>query len=103
MRVSAPHHAESHGIIEKFNQKYTRTLKTFGRPAQWRQNYAAANEAYNRSVHRALSAAGMPLTPLEVWRPGQIIASYSVPEATIRNTVPKDYHEHYDEQLRLHQ
>ena len=28
MRVSAPHHSESHGAIEKFNQTYTRTLKT---------------------------------------------------------------------------
>ena len=67
MRTSAPHHAESHGIIERFNETYTRTLKTFQQdPRDWRDNYAAANEAYNRSVHRALSAAGMPLTPVEI-------------------------------------
>ena len=86
MRVSAPHHAESHGAIEKFDQTYTRTLKTFGDPSTWRNNYAAANEAYNRSVHRLLSAAGMPLSPIEVWRLGQIVSPYLVPE-TATNSV----------------
>ena len=104
MRTSAPHHAESHGIIERFNEAYARTLKTFQlNPKDWRSNYAAANEAYNRSVHRALSAAGMPLTPIEVWRPGHIVSPYTVPEANIIDSVPKNYQEHYKEQLRLHE
>ena len=102
MRVSAPHHAESHGAIEKFNQTYTRTLKTFGDPSTWRNNYAAANEAYNRSVHRLLSAAGMPLSPIEVWRPGQTVSPYLVPETATKDSIPKDYKEHYEEQVRLH-
>ena len=102
MRVSAPHHAESHRIVERFNETYARTLKTFGAPIDWQQNYAAANEAYNRSVHKTLSAAGMPLTPLEVWRPGQVITPYSVPETTLMDSVPKDYQEHYKEHVRLH-
>ena len=103
MRVSAPHHSESHGAIEKFNQTYARTLKTFGKPADWRDNYSAANEAYNRSVHRLLSAAGMPLSPIEVWRPGQTVSAYRIPETTTKDSVPKDYREHYEEQVRLHQ
>ena len=103
MRTSAPHHAESHGIVEKFNQTYARTLKTFqSDPSKWRSNYAAANEAYNRSVHRALSAAGMPLTPIEVWRPGHTVSPYTVPETEVADSIPKDYQQHYKEQLRLH-
>ena len=80
------------GIIERFNETYTRTLKTFQQdPPDWRNNYVATNEAYNRSVHRALSAAGMPLTPVEVWRPGHVVAPYTVPEPCTVDTVPKDY------------
>ena len=103
MRTSAPHHAESHGIIERFNETYARTLKTFQTdPTKWRSNYAAANEAYNRSVHRALSAAGMPLTPIEVWRPGHTVTPYAVPDTEVLDSVLEDYQRHYKEQLRLH-
>ena len=42
------------------------------------------------------------MSPIEVWRPGQTVSAYLVPETTTKDSIPKDYKEHYEEQVRLH-
>ena len=44
----------------------------------------------------------MPLTPIEVWRPGHAVSPYTVPGTEVADSIPKDYQQHYKEQLRLH-
>ena len=78
-RVSAPHHSESHGIIERHNQTYLGILKCFGNTATWREHYAAAFESYNRSPCEALSSKGSKFSPIEVWRPGYKVTPYKIP------------------------
>ena len=56
-RESAPHHAASHGIIERHNQSYIDILKCFGKESNWREHYVSAFESYNRSIRHPSPAA----------------------------------------------
>ena len=97
-RVSAPHHAESHGIIEAHNRSYLDILKCFGDDKNWRQYYASAFESYNRSISAAISSSTTKLAPIEVWRPGYTVTPYRIP--TVRDPNPKHI-EHFEQQLKL--
>ena len=77
-RVSAPHHSESHGIIERHNRTYLGILQCFGDTSNWREHYAAAFESYNRSPCEALSSKGSKFSPIEVWRPGYKVTPYKL-------------------------
>ena len=70
LRVSAAHHAESHGIIERHNRTYLGNLKCFGNEKNWREHQAASFESYNRSYCEALSSTTARFSPIEIWRPG---------------------------------
>ena len=85
-RVSAPHHAESHGIIERHNQSYLDILKCFGNEKNWREHYASAFESYNRSISAPISSSTTKLAPIEVWRPGYTVTPYKIP--TVRDANP---------------
>ena len=97
-RVSAPHHAESHGIIERHNQSYLDILKCFGNEKNWREHYASAFESYNRSISAPISSSTTKLAPIEVWRPGYTVTPYKIP--TVRDANPKHL-EHFNQQLKL--
>ena len=97
-RVSAPHHAESHGIIERHNQSYLDILKCFGNESNWREHYASAFESYNRSISAPISSSTTKLAPIEVWRPGYTVTPYKIP--TVRDANPKHL-EHFNQQLKL--
>ena len=96
--MSAPHHAESHGIIEAHNRSYLDILKCFGDDKNWRQYYASAFESYNRSISAAISSSTTKLAPIEVWRPGYTVTPYNIP--TVRDPNPKHL-EHFEQQLKL--
>ena len=97
-RVSAPHHAESHGIIERHNQSYLDILECFGNESNWREHYASAFESYNRSISAPISSSTTKLAPIEVWRPGYTVTPYKIP--TVRDANPKHL-EHFNQQLKL--
>ena len=80
-RVSAPHHAESHGLCNA-----------------WREYYVSAFESYNRSISAPVSSSTTKLAPIEVWRPGYTVTSYKVP--TVRDANTKHL-EHFNQQVKL--
>ena len=65
-KVSAPHHSESHGIIERHNETYLNILKCFGNVENWREYYASAFEAYNRCHCEAISSTEAKFSPIEI-------------------------------------
>ena len=100
MKVSAPHHSESHGIIERHNQTYTGMLACFGGVANWREYYSAAFESYNRSTCEALSSKDAKFSPMEIWRPGYTVTPYGLP--TMKDIAPKHL-QHFEDQKNLAQ
>ena len=102
MRVSAPHHSESHGIIERHNRSHLDILKCFGDTKTWRDYYAAAFESYNRGICAALSKPGARFSPIEMWRPGHKVTPYNVPIAR-EPTDNHKYAEHFEQQRQLTQ
>ena len=65
-KVSAPHHSESHGIIERHNETYLNILKCFGNVENWREYYASAFEASNRCHCEAISRTEAKFSPIEI-------------------------------------
>ena len=96
--MSAPHYAESHGIIEKHNQSYLDKPKSFGNEKNWWENYVSAFESYNRSISAPISGSTTKLAPIEVWRPGYTVTPYEI--STVRDANPKHL-EHFNQQLKL--
>lgn len=98
MKVSAPHHSESHGIIERHNQTFTGILACFGNVSNWREYYAAAFESYNRSTCEAISSKNSKFSPIEIWRPGYVVTPYGLP--TMKDIAPKHL-QHFEDQKNL--
>ena len=94
-KVSAPHHSENHGIIERHNETYLNILKCFGNAGNWRERHAAASEAYNRCHCEAISSTKAKFSPIEMWRPGYTVTPYKIP--VLRESTPK-YFEHFNAQ-----
>ena len=67
-KVPAPHHSESHGIIERHNETYMNILKCFDNVESWREHYASAFEAHNRCRCEAISSTEAKFSPIEIWR-----------------------------------
>jgi len=110
-KVSTPRHAESHGIIERYNRTYCSTLKHFiNVPEEWRDNYATAFEANNFSVCEGISdrgPGGHMLCPMDLWAPGRTQGTARLPElAAEKSDLDPKYATHYDkiqqQQSKLH-
>jgi hypothetical protein len=110
-KVSTPRHAESHGIIERYNRAYCSTLKHFiTKPEEWRDHYAAAFEANNFSVCEGISdrgPGGHMLCPMDLWAPGRTQGTARLPElAAEKDDLDPKYAAHYEkiqeQQSKLH-
>ena len=68
-RVKTPHHNESAGVIERFNQSLEGKLRHFtSKGRTWLAAYTDALDAYNGSVEQALSdGPTAAVSPAEVW------------------------------------
>ena len=97
-KISAPHHSESHGIIERYIETYLNILKCFDNVENWREHYVAAFEAYNRRHCEAISSTETKFSPIEIWHPGYTVTTYKIP--VLRQSSPKNF-EHFDVQKQL--
>ena len=68
-RVHTPHHSQSAGIIERLNKTLELRIAHFSRQCDctWLDALPMALEAYNGSVHLALSQGQVGISPAEVW------------------------------------
>ena len=96
--MSAPHHAESYGIIERHNQSCLDILKCFGNEGNGREHCASAFDCDNRRISAPITSSTTKLAPIEVWRPGYTVTPYKIP--IVRDANPKQL-EHFDQQVKL--
>ena len=68
-RPHTPHHSSSAGLVERFNKTIELRLAHFSKECNcsWLDAIPLAVEAYNGSVHAALSKGGNAFSPAEIW------------------------------------
>ena len=81
-RESAPEHPESHGAIERYNRTLCNKIAKLmdeQKTENWTEVRAAAVEATRQSVSEAISDAGAPVSPSEVWHGGRQVSMENAP------------------------
>jgi hypothetical protein len=68
-RPHTPHHSSSAGLVERFDKTIELRLAHFSKECNcsWLDAIPLAAEAYNGSVHAALSKGGNAFSPAEIW------------------------------------